>query len=78
MSVETHKSKPLLLLSTFMKEIDHLPLHPKNKVLVYNRYALSKVLWHFAVTELPQTRVMGNLDNLAFTDGLTFLSVQHC
>ena len=34
MSDETHKSKPLSLFSTLMKEIDDLPLHPKNKLVI--------------------------------------------
>ena len=43
MTNEMHKSKLLSLISTFMTGIDDLPLHPKNKLLVYHRYVLSKV-----------------------------------
>ena len=59
-----HKSQLLSLFSTFMKGIDDLPLHPKNKLLVYHRYVLSKVSWHFNVADLPKTWVSDNLDNL--------------
>ena len=64
MSNEMHKSQLLSLFSTFMKGIDDLPLHPKNKLLVYHRYVLSKVSWHFTVADLPKTWVSDNLDNL--------------
>ena len=47
-----------------MKEIDDLPLHRKNKLLVYYRYVLSKVSWHFTGTELLKTWATDNLDNL--------------
>ena len=47
-----------------MKGIDNLPLHPKNKLLVYRRYVLSTISWHFAVADLPRTWVTENLDNL--------------
>ena len=47
-----------------MKGIDALPLHPKHKLLVYHRYVLSKVSWHFTVADLPKTWVSDYLDNL--------------
>ena len=64
MTNEVPKSKLLSLFSTFMKGIDDLPLHPKNKLLVYQRYVVSKVSWHFTVADLPKTWVTENLDNL--------------
>ena len=64
MANEMHKSKLLSLFSIFMKGIDDLPFHPKNKLLVYHRYVLSKVSWHFTVADLPKTWVTENLDNL--------------
>ena len=64
MSNEMHKSQLLSLLSTFMKGIDDLPLHPKNILLVYHRYVLFKVSWHFTVADLPKTWVSDNRDNL--------------
>ena len=39
-------------------------LHPKNKLLLYHRYVLSKVSWHFTVADLSKTWVIENLDNL--------------
>ena len=64
MSSEMDRSKLLSLFSTFMKGIDDLPLHSKIELLVYHRYLLPKMLWHFTVTDLPKTWVTDNLDNL--------------
>ena len=64
MTNELHKSKLLSLFSTFMKGVDDVPLHPTNMVLIYHRYVLSKVSWHFTVADLPITWVTENLDNL--------------
>ena len=41
-----------------------LPLHPKNKIALYNRYLLSKISWHFTVANLPKTWVFKHLDNV--------------
>ena len=40
------------------------PLHPKNKIMLYSRYLLSKVSWHLTVGDLTKTLVEGNLDSL--------------
>ena len=47
-----------------LQRIDDLPLYPKNNLLVYHSYVLSKVSWHFTVADLPKTWVTENLDNL--------------
>ena len=41
MTDEDHKSEIYETLANILKEIDDLPLHPKNKILLYSRYALS-------------------------------------
>ena len=42
-----------------------LLFHPKNKLLLYHRYVLSKVSWHFTVAaDLPKIYFFQNLDNL--------------
>ena len=53
-------SKTNELLNT----INKLPLHPKNKILLYQRYALSKISWHLTVADLPVTWVKQSLDNI--------------
>ena len=64
MSNQVHKNKLSSLFTELLKEIDSLPLHPKNKLLLYSRFVLSKVSWHFTVADLSKTWVTENLDNL--------------
>ena len=47
-----------------MKEIDLKPLHPKNKILLYTRFVLSKLSWHLTVAPLPKTWILENLDSI--------------
>ena len=63
MSNENHKTKLLSLFTSLLKEIDGLPLHSKNKLLLYHRYVLSKVSWHFTVADLSKTWAIENTDN---------------
>ena len=39
----------------YMEIISALPLHPKNKLLIYQRYVLSKVSWDLTVTNISIT-----------------------
>ena len=59
-----HMSEVLDLFSSLMRKIDLLPCHPKNKLLLYHRFVLSKVSWHFTIANLGKTWVAENLDNL--------------
>ena len=65
MTDEDHKSEINDTLNNMLKEIDELPLHPKNKILLCNRYLLSKISWHFTVSDITKTWVNENLDNIA-------------
>ena len=47
-----------------MNEIDLKPLHPKNKLLLYNRHVTSKISWHFTVANLSKTWVTENIDSV--------------
>ena len=47
-----------------LKRMDALPILPKNKILLYQRYILSKLSWHFTVASLSKTWVIQNLDNV--------------
>ena len=74
MSEGIHLSKLLSIFSTFLKEIDDLPLHPKNKLLVNLKFVLFKVSWHFTVTKVPKFGsriILIILYPNIFTDGLT-------
>ena len=64
MSNQVQKNKLSSLFSDFLKDIDSLPLYPRNKLLLYSRFVFSKVSWHFTVADLSKTWVTENLDNL--------------
>ena len=64
----TNKDHKDILLSTpneLLNTIDKLPLHPKNKILLYQRYVLSKISWRLTVADLSITWVKQNLYNIA-------------
>ena len=44
MDNQNHLSEILDLLTNLMKQIDGIPCHPKNKLLLYHRFVLSKYL----------------------------------
>ena len=60
MSNATHKSEVCETLTSILTKVDFLPLHPKNKIALYNRYLLSKT-----VASLPKTWLCEHLDNVA-------------
>ena len=63
MSNDQHKSEITSIIDELMSDIDHKPLHPKNKLLVYSRYVLSKISWHLTVASLSKTWVIENIDS---------------
>ena len=64
MSDEKHKQKLITLLEDMMSDIDLKPLHPKNNLILYSRYLLSKLSWHFTVATLSKTWVTVNIDSV--------------
>ena len=64
MDNQVHMSEALELLSDLMKKIDNLSCHPKNKLIIYHRYVLSKLSWHLTIADLSKTLVIQNLDNV--------------
>ena len=64
MSDEKHKSELTSLVQELMTDIDSKPLHPKHKILIYSRYVLIKLSWHFTVTSLLKTWVSENIDSI--------------
>ena len=62
MSNNNHKEELTSLVNEIMTDTDLKPLHPKNKLLLYSRYVLSKLSWHFTVTTLSKTWVTENID----------------
>ena len=57
-------SEALEFLNALMKKIDDLSCHPKNKLIIYHRYVLSKLSWHLTIADLSKTWVTQNLDNV--------------
>ena len=57
-------SEVLQLITGLMRKIDEIPCHPKNKLLLYHRFVLSKISWHFTIAGLGKTWVAENIDNL--------------
>ena len=51
MSDEEHKNELLSKLKEYMDKIDMLDIHPKNKILIYQRYVLAKISWHLTVSK---------------------------
>ena len=64
MSDDVHKSEIISLVEDRMSSIDSKPLHPKNKLLLYSRYVLSKLSWDFTISNIPQTWIKENIDSL--------------
>ena len=63
MSDQEHKSELMSLIDELMSDIDHKPLHPKNK-LKKPLYVLSKISWHLTVAPLSKTWVTETIDSV--------------
>ena len=57
MEMTSNKCKEILAneLKDIIALVDNLPLHPKNKILIYQRYIVSKLSWHLTVSDLNIT-----------------------
>ena len=64
MDNKTHKELVIDQAKDVFTKIDALPLHPKNKTMIYSRHLPSKVSWHLTVADLTKTWVEENLDSL--------------
>ena len=64
MDNQVNMTEALVLLSDLMKKIDDLSCHPKNELVIYHRYVLSKLSWHLTIADLSKTWVIQNLDNV--------------
>ena len=65
MSDERQKSELCDLFNNIISQIDELPLHPRNKILLYSRYLLSKISWELTITDISKTWISKTLDTLA-------------
>ena len=51
MSNENHKKILIEEVEDILSIIGKLPLHPKHKLDLYNRYLLSKISWHLCISQ---------------------------
>ena len=65
-----------LELSTAIEEM--MSLDPKNKLLIYNHYFLSKISWHFTVADLSKMWVSETIDSLALHNIRKWLYLPEC
>ena len=63
MSDDQHKSELISLVEELLADIDSKSIHPKNKILLYSRYLLSKLSRHFTLSSLLKTWVIENIDS---------------
>ena len=47
-----------------IKRIDDLPLPLKNKLLIYDRYILSKLSWNLTIADIDMAWVKQSLDSI--------------
>ena len=64
MENQEHKDHLTSSLLEMLKVIDSLKIHPRNKILLFNQYILSKLSWDLTVANLSKTWVCENLDQL--------------
>ena len=64
MDNQIHISEALDLLKDLMKRNDSLSCHPKNKILIYRNFALSKLYFHLAIADLSKTGAAQSLDSI--------------
>ena len=71
-----HKLELVSNTKEFLKKISSLPLHPRNKLLLYNKYVLFKLAWHLTIADLGLTWVKHNLDTLLIYFVSSWLEIQ--
>ena len=64
MDNKDHKDFLISNLHTLLKKIDTFNIHPRNKLLLYDRYVLSKISWHLTVADIGKTWISENLNNI--------------
>ena len=64
MSDDKHKSELLETISDQIDIIDMLPLHPKNKLKLYQQWTLLEISWHLTVIKISNTWMKNNIDNI--------------
>ena len=65
MDNKKQKDELVQITTQIMKRINIFPLHPKDKVLLFSHYLMSKLSWHLTIADNDQTLIINNLDSLA-------------
>ena len=78
MSNNQHMSELTSLVQDLMTDIDMKPLHPKNKLLLYGRFVLSKLSWHLTVADISKTWIKENLDSVVNSFIRKWLDIPIC
>ena len=64
MNNSQHKRELVETSGNILDTIHKLPLHPKNKLLLYNNYLIPKLCWNLTIADLDMTWIKQNLDTL--------------
>ena len=59
-----HKASIIQLTNVILMKIDSLPLHPRNKILLYSRYLHAKLSWDLTVADIDKAWIVNNIDNI--------------
>ena len=59
-----HKANIIQLTNDILMKIDSLPLHPRNKILLYSRYLHAKLSLDLTVADIDKTWIVNNIDNI--------------
>ena len=75
MTNNQHKKELIETVNELLATINNLPLHPKNKLHLYQRYVLPKISWHLTVADLSITWVKNNVDNIISSQIRSWLEI---
>ena len=56
-----HKANIIQLTNDILMKIDSLPLHPRNKILLYSRYLHAKLSWDLTVADIDKTWIVNKI-----------------
>ena len=73
-----HMSVLLNTINDLMMKVYCLPCHPKDKLLLYHRFAQSKLSWHLTIADLSKTWVIENSDSIVIGYVRKWLELRKC
>ena len=60
MHIIEHKTILLDTINDLLTKIDNIPCHPRNNLLLYYLFVLSKISWHLTIADLSKPLVVRN------------------